>query len=554
MPELTGGQALVQALKREGVDVIFALPGVQLDWAFDALYDERDNIRIIQARHEQGTAYMADGYARSTGKIGVCMVVPGPGLLNAAAALSTGYATNSPILCISGQIPSHMIGKERGALHEIKNQLETIQSVTKWAACAMKPDEVPGMVREAFHQLTSGRVRPVEIEVPADILATKATMNILEPGVEAQPAGDPDLLEKAAQLLGRAERPVIMAGGGTISANASAELLALAEMLQAPVVMTANGRGAVSDRHPLGHPGIAGYTFVPNADVILAVGTRFTMPGPTPYGLKEGQVLIHLDIDPTEIGRNQEPDLGIVADARLGLAGLVQRVPRHNRSRASRADEMAEVKAQSQKKFESLAPLNLYANALRAAIPDDGILVNEMTQVSYFSQQGYPVYAPRTFIGPGYQGTLGFGFNTALGVKVGNPDKAVVSINGDGGFMYGVQELATMAKYQIPLVVVVFNDNAFGNVRRIQDLQFNHRLLASDLHNPDFVKMADSYGIRGYHADGPDALRTTLEKAIQANEPALIEVPMTVMPAPQTAFGAPQELIERSQAILAARR
>jgi acetolactate synthase-1/2/3 large subunit len=270
-----------------------------------------------------------------------------------------------------------------------------------------------------------------------------------------------------------------------------------------------------------------------------------------PSPQNEGQVLIRLDIDPTEIDRNQDPDVAIIADAKKGLAALAQRVPRHNRTRESRKDEMAAMKAETERQLAERAPLNLYANALRAAIPDEGILVNEMTQVSYYSYNGYPVYEPRTFITPGYQGTLGYGFNTALGVKVGNPDTPVVSINGDGGFMYGVQELATMAKYQIPLVVVVFNDNAYGNVRRIQDQQFNHRLLASDLHNPNFVQMAESFGIKGYNADGPDALRTTLEKAIAANEPALIEVPMTVMPVPQ--IPAPPEFAERARAMVAAR-
>ena len=351
MPRLTGGQALVQALKREGVEVVFGLPGVQLDWAFDALYDEQDSIRVVHTRHEQGTSYMADGYARSTGKVGVCLVVPGPGLLNAGAGLSTAYATNSRVLCIAGQIPTHHIGKERGALHEIKNQLETIGSVTKWAGRAMNTSDVPGLVREAFYQLNSGRPRPVEIEVPIDVLMTPDDVEFYEPGMPHAIEGDPDQLEKAAQALGNSQRPLIFVGGGIISSEATAELQELAEMLGAPVIVSQNGRGALSDRHPLALPSIAAYDLLPNADVVLAVGTRFVMPGPNPYPTDEDQTVIHIDIDDTELNRNSKPDIGIVADARGSLADLIRRVPRHNKSRDSRDEEMAAARATVQEKL-----------------------------------------------------------------------------------------------------------------------------------------------------------------------------------------------------------
>ena len=357
MPRLTGGQALVQALKREGVEVIFGLPGVQLDWAFDALYDEQDSIRVIHTRHEQGTSYMADGYARSTGKIGVCLVVPGPGLLNAAAGLSTAYATNSRVLCIAGQIPTHHLGKGRGALHEIKNQLETIDAVTKWAGRAMNTADVPGLVREAIYQLNSGRPRPVEIEIPVDVLMTEAEVEFFEPGMPHSIEGDPDQLEKAAHALGNAERPLIFVGGGIISSESTAELQELAEMLGAPVIISANGRGALSDRHPLALPSIAAYDLLPNADVVLAVGTRFVLPGPSPYPTDEGQTIIHIDIDDSELDRNSKPDIGVAADAKGALTDLNRRVPRHNKSRESRDDEMAAVRATVQEKLAAMSPV-----------------------------------------------------------------------------------------------------------------------------------------------------------------------------------------------------
>ncbi len=531
MTELTGGQALVQSLKREGVDTIFALPGIQLDWAFDALYAERDAIRIVHTRHEQATAYMADGYARTTGKVGVCLVVPGPGLLNATAALSTAYACSAPVLCISGQIQSNLIGVGRGLLHEIKDQLQMVSSVTKWAHCAMTPEAVPAMVREAFRQLNSGRPRPVEIEVPPDILGKKGDVELYAPEQtdRDRPAGDPDLLERAAKLLGEATNPVICSGGGILSSGAWGELQHLAEMLEAPVVMSRNGRGALSDRHYLAQTSLGGRELLPSADVILAVGTRFVDPA-TMWGLAPGQVVIHLDIDAEEIGRNIQPALGIVADAKAGLKALAARVGQHNRRRPSREAELTALKEGITQRLAAAHPQADFAAAIRRALPDDGIVINESTQVGYFSNVGFPVYAPRTFLTSGYQGTLGYGYATALGAAVGNPGKKTISINGDGGFMYNVQELSTSVAHKIANVAIVFNDNAFGNVKRIQQQQFNNHTIASDLVNPDFVKLAESFGMVGLRAHTPEELEATLTKALAMDAPVLLEVPVGEMP------------------------
>ncbi len=533
MTELTGGHALVQSLKREGVKVIFALPGVQLDWLFDALYEEKENIRIVHTRHEQATAYMADGYARTTGEVGVCLVVPGPGLLNATAALSTAYACSAPVLCLSGQIQSDLIGVGRGMLHEIPYQLEMLKSVTKWAARGMTPEEIPGLVREAFQQMRTGRPRPVEIEVPPDVLATTSEVELLAPEKmdRERPAPDADVLDRAAKLLGEAKNPLIISGGGVLSSGAWNELRNLAEMLQAPVVMSRNGRGALSDREYLAQTSLGGRELLPQADVILGVGTRFVEPA-TQWGLAPGQMTIHMDIDDEEVGRNFTPTVGIIADAKVGLAALAERVGRYNSARPSREKELDELKAGMETKMAAIQPQSDYAKALRAAMPDDAILINESTQVGYFSNFGFPVYHPRTFINSGYQGTLGYGYATALGAQVGNPDKKVVSINGDGGFMYNVQELSTQVAHNIPLVTVVFNDNAFGNVKRMQQENFAGRTLASDLHNPDFLKLAESFGMAGMRASSPAELKTMLDKALAMNAPVLIEAPVGPMPSP----------------------
>lgn len=536
---ITGGQALVASLRRQGVDTVFALPGVQLDGAFDALYDEQaaGTIAVFHPRHEQAAAYMADGYARVTGRIGTCIVVPGPGLLNASAALSTAYACNSPVLCITGQIQSDLIGVGRGQLHEIPNQLEMIRSVTKHSARAITPGQIPVLVSDAVGKMWDGRIRPVEIEVPPDTLFATGEVSLL-PSV-ARPersAGDPELIDRAANLLGNAESPVIWAGGGVIGADASAELLRLAELLQAPVVMTSNGKGAISARHYLAQNGLAAAELLKPADVVLAVGTRFVEPATYLWGLKEGRTVIQLDIDDEEIGRNYPVTIGIRADAKAGCAALAERAAAHNRSRPSREDELLGLKRDTEDRLNAILPQSAFAMAIRQELPDDGVFVGEMTQIAYWSNMGFPVYQPRTYLTPGYQGTLGWGFPTSLGVKVGAPDKVVVSVNGDGGFGFALNELATQARHNIASITIVFNDSAYGNVRRIQTEQFAGRTIASDLLNPDYGKLADAFGIAGRRATTPEALAVQLRDAIRANEPTLIEVPVGVMPDPWKAL------------------
>ncbi len=535
---LTGGQALVEMLKRDGHDTIFGLPGVQLDGFFSALYDNQDAIKVLHTRHEQATAYMADGYARSTGREGVCLVVPGPGLLNATAALSTAYSVNSPVLCLTGQIQSDMIGKGRGLLHEIPNQLEMVRSVTKHSARAMTPQEVPTVYAEAMRQLRTGRPRPVEMEVPPDIFFASGDVTLApKSAARAHDAGDPDLIEKAAKLLGEAKYPIIFVGGGVQRANATEELRQLAEMLQAPVVMTTNGKGSLDDRHPLALGNLAGMAIREKGDVLFGVGTRFLDINNSPRKIDPGQVTIHMDVDDEEIGRNFTPDLGIIADAKGGLRALIEAVGKYNRKRESRADEMAGHKAEAKAKVDAIEPQAGFAQAIRAELPDDGILVSEMTQLGYYSNMGMPIYQPNTWLTPGYQGTLGCGYAIALGAKVGNPDKVVISMNGDGGFGFLLNELATQAQHQIGLITIVFNDSAYGNVKRIQQVDLGGKVLGSELVNPDYMKLADAFGIAGRRTDTADGLRVAIRESIKANEPTLIEVPVGQMPNPWRVLG-----------------
>ena len=527
---MTGGQALAQSLKIEGIDTLFALPGIQLDYLFDALWEERGHYRVHHTRHEQATAYMADGYARVSGRIGTFVVVPGPGVLNATAALSTAYACSSPVLCVTGQIHSTQIDAGRGALHEIHDQAGLLSHLTKRSERAMRPEEIPGMVRRVAEAMQTGRARPTSIEVPPDVLGTVADVTLLEPESWSRSAlhqADPDLLERAANILGEAERPLICAGGGVLSAEAWAEVTELARMLEAPVLMTPNGRGILSDRDYRAQSGrTATAELVPNADAILVIGTRFVLAADMGAGATavRGRV-VQADIDPEEVGRNVTPEVGLVGDAKHTATELLRRVPKYNRSRASRETELRGLRGAHEEALAKTPWQQGMADAIRAELPEDGILVSESTQVGYYVQGGgFPVYQPRTMFTSGYQGTLGYGYATALGVQVGAPDRKVVSINGDGGFMYNLQELSTQAQQGIPLVTIVFNDGMFGNVRRIQEQRYNGHGMGTELNNPDFARVAEAFGVAGFRASDPAGLRAVLREALALNAPALIEV------------------------------
>lgn len=530
MPEMTGGQAIARTLQSYGVDTIFGLPGVQLDNTFDALYDLRDDIRVLNTRHEQATAYMALGYAQSTGKTGVCLIVPGPGLLNTTAALSTAYATNTPVLAISGQVNSDQIEKGYGALHEIPQQLRMIQSVTKWAARADSPSEAPGLLREAFRQLRTGRPRPVEFEMSPDIMGKVENVELLDPVTEYEkPAPDEEKVAEAAKLLGSAKKPVIFAGSGVI--DYPEQMQQLAEALEAPVVMSPGARGVISDRDYRAQTMLGGRIILEDADVILAIGTRFAMPQMFGGFQSDKHTLIRVDIDEQEVNRFGTADLSIVGDAARTIEALLPELGTVNGSRPSRKDELENVRERINDIFGELQPQWDFSMVMREELPDDGKYVSEVTQLGYFAQfGGFPFYEPRTFVHAGYQGTLGFGFATALGVQVGNPDKKVISINGDGGFMYTMPELATAVRHKIPLVAVVFNDGAFGNVKRIQRENYGGKVMASDLTNPDFVKLAESFGAAGIRATNANELRSAIREGFANNHPTLIDVPVGEMP------------------------
>ncbi|MDR8105028.1 thiamine monophosphate synthase [Burkholderia cenocepacia] len=528
----TGGQLLVQGLIDNGLRDIFMIPGIQLDWAVDALRQRGDEIRLFVPRHEQSTTYMADGYYRASGNVGAAMVVPGPGALNAGAGLATAYASNSKVLFLTGQIHSTGVGRGCGLLHEIKDQTGFVKGLTKWNQFVHSPTDIPAAVDQAFAELATGRPRPVGLEIPHDYLSS--TVEVPQRSAEQQVPHsvafkNVENLDYAASLLNNARLPVIYVGGGIFHTDATQQLKELAEKIGAPVVMSDNGRGALSDRHPLAMNSLAGRAVFQHADVVLVVGSRFVdVLTPTPSWPSGSAQFIHINIDPADLTAPRTPHVAIAADAAVALPLLTDRL----RTRKALSEEDAtNVKRWAQEQIDAISPQSQYVAQLRAAMPDDAVFVNELTQIGYLARIAFPVYGPRTYIGPGYQGTLGYGFPLALGAAVGANGRRVVSITGDGGFGWNMQELATARRYNLPVTLIVFNDGHYGNVRSIQNREFGAEV-AVDLTNPDFRLLAQAFGIAFTQVDNPEALGGAVKDSIQHDGPVMIEVKVGVMPSP----------------------
>jgi acetolactate synthase-1/2/3 large subunit len=526
--KLTGGAAIVEAARANGMATIFGVPGAQIYPLFDALHGT--DVELIVPRHEQAAAYMAMGYAKSTGRTGVFTVVPGPGVLNAAAALCTAMGNCAPVVCLTGQVPSSFLGRGRGHLHELADQLGTLRTLIKDAWRIDSPSDASRLVNQAFRRAAEGRPGPVALEMCWDTMAEQAEVAIAPPEAPpSEPGIDAEAVAAAVRLLAAAKRPLIMCGAGAQHAATEVELLA--ETLQAPVTAFRSGRGVVPEDHPLGVASVAARELWDDVDVLVGIGSRLEMPylrwgDSMRYERKpsHGPKVIRIDIDPAELQRF-EPDVGIVADAATACRLLAEELRSRAQPSSQRRAEIAAAKRVAGTLLDRVQPQTNFLRAIRAALPRDGILVPELSQVGFTTYTGaYPVLAPRTYISEGFQGTLGFGFPTALGVKVANPRKAVVSVTGDGGFMFGVQELATAAQYEIALVTVVFNNHSFANVLRDQEQRFGGRTIGSRLHNPDFVRLAESHGVSARRVRQPHELQAALEAELAVARPALIEV------------------------------
>jgi len=530
MDRTTTAEATVASLLAHSLDTLYALPGVHNDHLFDALFKAADRIRTIHTRHEQGAAYMALGAALATGKPQAYAVVPGPGLLNTGAALLTAYGMNAPVLALIGQIPDADIGRGFGQLHEIRDQAGIISRLVDWSERIRGPHDASRLVAEAIRSMRTGRPGPAALECAMDVWGRQGPANPVAPLAMPDAPVDEEAVLAAAKLLGAAKRPLIVCGGG--AQDAAAEVTALSAMLQAPVLGYRRGRGVLDSRDPLSVTLPLGRDCWAQADVVLGVGTRLYMQQ-AQWGVDDDLKIIRIDLDADEPGRLRRPAMALIGDAAPIVRRLLDLVPAHNTRREPRHDEMQERQAAVAKRLAKLKPQIALLEAIRAELPEDGIFVDEVTQLGFVARLVMPFYKPRTFLSPGYQDNLGWGFATALGAQDARRDVPVVAITGDGGFLYTANELSSAVRHRIPLVTVLLVDGAFGNVRRIQEERYGNRLIASDLANPDFLRFAESFGVAAERARTPEELRQALRRGIARRDaPTLIEVPVGPMPSP----------------------
>ena len=533
MSSSTGGDLVAKSLVANHIDTVFGIPGLQLDPLFAGLHDVKEKIRIYHARHEQGVALMAFGYAHASGRVGTMMVVPGPGFLNATTGMLTAHACNTPMLCLVGQSEQKFIDSGLGVLHELSNQIGIAESLTKFTARAQNSDETTALVAQSLEKVFNGRTRPVYLELPFDVLAAEVQSDV--PVIADQSQHCPDIdeskVEQIARELASAHLPLIMVGGG--ASHTGDRVQALAEMLGAPVGMSENGLGSVDIRHPQSFSLLGSNKLWGKADYVLGLGTRLFAPV-YQWGWDKDMRISKVDIDGDELARLPIPVNGIQAETRQFLEKLLAILPEYLEDDANRINRhQALMQTTREEVAADLSDLSLPSQILggiRQVIGDEGVLVCDVTQLNHACLELLPVHKPRTYISSGYQGTLGYGFCTAMGMKIAKPETPVVCLTGDGGFMYAAQELATAVQFDIPVVVVIINDGAYKNVEMMLNDNYQGRATATRLKNPDFLKFADSFGVQARRVDTPQALCEALESLLALNEPAVIDYTIDDLP------------------------
>ena len=529
----TGGEWVVRALQREGVRHVFGIPGIHNLAIYDALL-RQSAITHVLARHEQGAAFMADGYARASGTPGVVVVTSGPAATNTLTPLAESYSGSVPVFVIMSDIASALVGRDLGALHEVPNQIDCFRPVTRWAEALTETAAIPTSLAAAFELTRTGRPGPVALSIPNDLLFARAEATAPSASTARRPPCHVADVETAARRLRGATRPLVITGGGVIAAGAAGELVALARRLGAPVVSTVSGRGALDERDPLWHSVLpdrrATAGALGGADVVLAVGTKLGHRSLEKLGvtLGAGQTLIHLDLDPAVIGRAFKAEIAVVGDARDGLARLVQALGSGPAAPGWDRTWLAGLRKDAGPRFT--ADVAGALATLRRALPDDAIVVNDQTGLTYWMEHRFPVYAPRTFLYPTGSAVLGYAVPAAIGAKLARPERAVVAVAGDGGFMFSVAELATAVKYRLPIVFLVVNDDRYGAIKYLQQRMYEGRWGEADLSNPDFPALARAFGARGERLAGADALPAAIDRALAADGPTLLELRMTIEP------------------------
>lgn len=530
----TGGEWVVEALRANGVRHVFGIPGIHNLPVYDALLRQRDIVHVL-ARHEAGAAFMADGYARASGQPGVVIVTTGPGATNTITPLAESYAGSMPVVVIMSDVATPLLGRDLGALHEVPDQIRCFVPVTRMAETVTDLAAIAPTIAGAFALGRTGRAGPVALSIPNDLLFARGEGPEARAGGGRRPPCHVADVAAAAERLRGARRPLVISGGGVVSAGAEAALLAVARRLGAPVVTTVMGRGAVDERDPLWHSVLpdrrATTPVLQAADVILAVGCRFAHRSAEKLNaaIDPGQCLIHLDIDPAMIGRLFKAQVPVVGDARDGLERLGEALgpaggppPEWDRAWLARVREDAGARYTPE--------IARAIAAVRAALPEDGIVVGDQTGLAYWMEWRYPVRRPRTFLYPVGSATLGYALPAAIGAAFACPGRRILSVSGDGGFLFSVGELATAVKYDVPVVFLVVDDGRFGAIKWLQERLFEGRWGEADLVNPDFAALARAFGARGEQVAGLDDLPRALEAAFAHAGPSVLTLPLSVDP------------------------
>jgi len=535
MATMSGGQATVEALRAAGVRAVFGIVSVHNLPIFDALSQAPD-IKVYQARHEQSAVHMADGYARATGEIACALSSTGPGAANTAGGLMEAWYAVSPVLHITGQVETAYLDQQKGFLHEAKDQLAMLGSLSLVAKRVDSTESIPAVIAAAVETIRTGRPGPASIEIPIDLQYARAEIDV--PVIEAFPRKTPDssLIDEAARRLAGARRPLIISGGGVVSADASEELRLIAERLGAPVVTTVNGRGGIPEDHPLALSVLwAPFTgdtelqeLIASADVVLVAGSRLKGQTTTNWRLKIPGDIVQIDVDAEELGRNYPAATAIEADLRLGLQSLLRVLgpgPAASPESAEQVKTMRErLRGGVKVRLGEQAKL---MDTLRSALDRDAIIVRDSTQPAYTWGNGLmEVYEPRTSIWAA-SGAIGPGLPLAIGAKLGRPDRQCVVFCGDGGFMLTIGELSTAVQHNVGVKVLMFNDGGYGVLRAYQDRLFEGRRFAVDLATPDFVKLSEGFGMYAERVESADAFGPALERALAVDGPALLDIDLT---------------------------
>ncbi|MDQ3523465.1 MAG: thiamine pyrophosphate-binding protein [Chloroflexota bacterium] len=528
--EPTAAKAAIDQLEVCGITTVFGIPGVHTLALYDALHDS--NLTHILARHEQGVGFMADGFARATGQPAVALVITGPGVTNVATPIGQAYTDSSPVFVLSSNVERDHLDAMRGNLHDLKDQRAVMRAVTKWNDRALEPADVPQMIATAYAEMMRGRQLPVHLEIPIDVLdePVGGFPSVSSEVSESPPVDSAEQIASAAEALASAERPMIYCGGGATSAAAGASILAIAERLGAPIVTSIQGKGSVPDGHPLvcgtfWTQGNAIDDLARQADLLLVVGSKLGVQATERFTFPIPDTLIRIDIDPHEMARNATPSIGIVGDAAsvtAQIASDLEARPTSSRWAKDEIDEARTLARQSAFGVDRVA----WLEAIRVAVPDDGCIAWDMTMMSYVAGYHFPVYQPRTFLFPSGFGTLGFALPAAIGAKVGLGERTVAAVVGDGGYQFTMQELATAVQFRLGIPVIIFNDSTYSAVKAEQHSSRDQRYSAVDLVNPDYVKLADAYGVPGVRVTSPEALQTAITDALSRDLPTLIDVPI----------------------------